>query len=508
MRPLPLPEPAPWLPTAPAPTTLARCTLLAMLLHVLAVLLLGNVPGGSARPGAGVWGAIEIRLRGGGIEKAAEVSLEAPQPTGPAGGAGAPRWGGAVRERTPAPAEAPGTATLGEWAPQAVAPSTPRVPVVPAAGEAAGSVLKRPGPGLDLPRARTLVPSPALESAPRVALPELVPPAALNAPPRAAPPLAPSTPPAATAAAPREVVSHALPKLPDAARSDTATAARAPLPSMPPMPSLPSLAPARVPALPLAAPSAPALATTGTPASLPVIAPPSPPRELLAPPVPSARPQPALERVPGAPSAVAEWPALPSMPPLASGPDAPPAAPPATATTAPTIAPTITAQPVAPLAARTPRAAPTPNLPAPAPELAAAPRRDTAAAAADALAHPAGSSDAPTPPGPVTAGSPRPGRPDAGPYLGHDQATPPADAASAPRLNLELPRLRGGALSGHSARGVLPVLPRPPELKSKLATELEKAAKSDCRDKYAGMGVLAPLALMVDALRSEGGCKW
>jgi hypothetical protein len=84
----------------------------------------------------------------------------------------------------------------------------------------------------------------------------------------------------------------------------------------------------------------------------------------------------------------------------------------------------------------------------------------------------------------------------------------PALAASAPkRLNLELGRLRGGELSRHGTAGVLPVLPRPPET-DKLAAEIEKAARADCRKAHAGAGLLAVVPLAIDAMRGTAGCKW
>ena len=100
-----------------------------------------------------------------------------------------------------------------------------------------------------------------------------------------------------------------------------------------------------------------------------------------------------------------------------------------------------------------------------------------------------------------------PAAPDASSQLGHDVATAPSQAASSPRLNLDLPRLRGGELSRLRTTGVLPVLPRPPELPDKLGREIEKAAKADCRNAYSVLGVLAVVPLAVDAVR-QGGCKW
>ena len=103
----------------------------------------------------------------------------------------------------------------------------------------------------------------------------------------------------------------------------------------------------------------------------------------------------------------------------------------------------------------------------------------------------------------------RPGSPDAGAQVGRDVATPAAAAASAvPRLNLELSRPRGGELSRHGTAGVLPLLPRPPERDEKLARDIEKAARRDCRTAHSGAGILAVIPLVVDALKKDGGCKW
>ena len=89
-------------------------------------------------------------------------------------------------------------------------------------------------------------------------------------------------------------------------------------------------------------------------------------------------------------------------------------------------------------------------------------------------------------------------------------ATPPSLPASAPRLNLELVRPRGGELSRSPATGALRVLPRPPEPpqpKSKLAEGLEKAQKADCRQAYSPMGLAAVAPLVRDAVTGEG-CRW
>ncbi|MDO9286212.1 MAG: hypothetical protein Q7U26_15050, partial [Aquabacterium sp.] len=99
------------------------------------------------------------------------------------------------------------------------------------------------------------------------------------------------------------------------------------------------------------------------------------------------------------------------------------------------------------------------------------------------------------------------GAPDAGARVGHDVATAPSLPASAPRLNLDLVRPRGGMISSQGSRGLLQMVPHPPEAKTKLAEDIEKAAKADCRKAYGAMGLLAVVPLAVDAVRDKG-CRW
>ena len=99
------------------------------------------------------------------------------------------------------------------------------------------------------------------------------------------------------------------------------------------------------------------------------------------------------------------------------------------------------------------------------------------------------------------------GSPAAGTRVGQDLATPPSLPASAPRLNLELVRPRGGAISAQGGSGLLQMLPHPPEAKSKLAEDIEKAAKADCRKAYGSLGLLAVVPLAADTVRDKG-CRW
>jgi hypothetical protein len=104
------------------------------------------------------------------------------------------------------------------------------------------------------------------------------------------------------------------------------------------------------------------------------------------------------------------------------------------------------------------------------------------------------------------------GAPDAGDEIFKprgDVAAPAADPDPPPRLDLEATRQRAREIASTAYRGVAPVIPPPPpvERKSKLAKAIENAAKPDCRDAYAGMGLLAVVPLTV-ATVGDGGCRW
>lgn len=161
----------------------------------------------------------------------------------------------------------------------------------------------------------------------------------------------------------------------------------------------------------------------------------------------------------------------------------------ATPVPAPVQAPAAQAPALAPVGGRT------------VPDATAAPTRPSAASAARVGLD--GAVSVPASPGPAAGGAP-----DAGSRQGFDVATPPSLPASAPRLNLELVRPRGGELSRGGSSGVLRVMPRPPEPpKTKLAEELEKAQKPDCRHAYGNMGLAAVAPLARDALTGQG-CRW
>jgi len=84
----------------------------------------------------------------------------------------------------------------------------------------------------------------------------------------------------------------------------------------------------------------------------------------------------------------------------------------------------------------------------------------------------------------------------------------PAPGASAPPLNLDLHGAGVGPSLSRSRSGLLPVLPGPPEdHASKLSKDIDKAGREDCKNAYAGAGLLAVVPLAADAVTGKG-CKW
>lgn len=439
-----------------APPRLWHCLVLAVALHALLVALIGTAPGGTAAPGQGVWGRInvvlELGLRGPGERPGVGERAPPPGPSteGPRGPARTERAGGAVRQPPAQPLpDQPGAQREGRWQPtenpiQATADSSTTAPAEPSIAEpgdrsAATGVAAPPVPDAAVampPAAERTVPAVELESADlppampavRPPLPELVPVAQPK--PRASP-IAPLPAPARRVPAPV--------RLGDADAPPVLATAR-PAPPEPPPVAMPE------------------------PVSLP-----APARRAVAPvelaPVDRTLPpttDPAAAR---------------TLPTVVATPEAPPAA---------TAAPTAT---VAPPAATVTTDAERPR--SPAPNAAAAPSSDAGATAGA--------------PGPALQ---PPGSPQSGARVGHDVATPPSVPPSAPpRLNLDYMRPSGGALAVQPRRGALALMPAPPERKSKLAEGIEQAAKPDCRTAYAGAGLAAVVPLALDAARGKG-CKW
>lgn len=381
--------PAAWPHVPTRLPALADCLVLAALLHLLAVALLGSAPGGTARPGEAVWGAIDVRLAGTGPPRR-DAEPPPPDPySGPPGAAAERRWGGVVRDSSaPPPADQAGAARAGTWNPA-----------------------RTEGVADPLPPALAQPPA----AAPQVEAPAAPAPA----------PLPPATDTAPTPA----------PALRSLADGTAALRESAPLPTA-------------TTTAPLAAPAA-------TAAPAPDFVP------LLRPPAPVA-----TRTLPAAPAPTPLAPAT-ALPPVATVEAAPAPLP---------QAPALQAVPRAPSPQGLPQARP-----------------------ADAA--PARSAE-PTPPRPVL------GAPDAGAVVGHDVATPPAAPASSPRLNLDYVRPRGGPIAPMGSLGAVRVLPVPPDTKDKLADDIRKSGRADCRTAYAQQGLVAVVPLAADALRKDGGCRW
>lgn len=440
---------------------LRQSLLLALLLHVWLVLMLGNTPGGQARPGEGVWGSLSVRLRWDEPQaRSGPPSPPAPD-QGPQGEAKSRRFGGAVRAEADAAAQRPepGAARLGRWqaqeAQEAVQPLGDAAPLSGAEAAAVSSGLSSPERLSPLPEALQPLSQAAGADEARAA--------AVLAPLSAALPAAPTLPkrleqqplaveraaPPALSSAELLAPAAALPPAPRLRLPTPSTPAlerAGPLPALPdrvePVPglSLPTVQRASLPepsAIARSVPAAPLASAAAQTESTPEMAAlPAAPRQ----PTPVERPVEKLSSSGAVSASAAELQPLPSAPAM----PAPSAVP--------------------------PPASALPLLP-PAPKL------------------------------PVAAG------PDAGAQLGHDVATPPSASASAPpaKLNLSLPR--AGEVSVRSSRGVLQLLPHPPERKGKLGESIEGAARADCREAHRDSGLVGAAAIAADALRGKG-CRW
>ena len=63
------------------PDQMGQALLLAVLLHVLLLVAIGNAPGGSAKPGEGAWGPLNVRLQGDRYEPGSgEPAVVLPEP--------------------------------------------------------------------------------------------------------------------------------------------------------------------------------------------------------------------------------------------------------------------------------------------------------------------------------------------------------------------------------------------------------------------------------------------
>ncbi|MBT9456033.1 MAG: hypothetical protein IV097_05365 [Burkholderiaceae bacterium] len=405
---------------------LNRCVTLAVLLHILLVLVFGSAPGGTARPGEGVWGSLNVSLIGPRTEPGSGPPSVPTVDAGAVGAAATQRFGGVVREENEAPRpNTPGAARQGNWNVRQ--------------GEKLIGEVAEPQPSMVQPHASVI-------ATPDVPVAEILPPVPTEEP-------APPPPPAP--------VLRTLKQAPTQEVQRQASPAR---PAAEPRAVSSALAPSLAEAEPVQP-----LAPLVLPAPAPVL------RSLTAAPLPvaTAEPdrQPQLSRLTPEPSAAALEPMQRLEQPVEAARPIPEAAPTPAATPAASPA-AASAEPVRTVA----------------PERGTATQAPPAAVAAPSLA-------------PVV------GAPDAGARLGRDVATAPSTPASAPRpaLNLSLPR--GGELSSQGTRGMLQLLPRPPDVKSRLSESIEKAAQADCRKAYSEQGLLAVVPLVRDAARDKG-CRW
>ena len=444
---------------------LARFVVLSMLLHLLVVVLFGTAPGGGANRGEPLLGALDVTLRRLSPERGAGIRLAPGAETTTPGSALLGRPEDAPRARTPA----------------APSPVEPRAPVTPP--EPAAPITDAMPPADTTPAPADAAPAP--------------PPADAMPPP--VPPSSPAQPPAFEVL-PRldlkapEIVDKPLPPVAPAAppkieRERAAAPAPAPreLPFTAPEP-IERIAPERVTrelAPPIAPP--PREVPFTPPAPIERIAPERVVRELAAPIAPPQElPAPAaIERDAGFPAD------LPATRPAAAD-RAPPAAG------------------MAPSAARD--AVPARTSPGSEPA-AAAPRGDRTIA-------PAGAAEAPTtrdaparagvPSGAATPGQ-RIGAPDADDiFRPRDDAATPAPRAE-PRIDLDATRRRAREIASEDrgSPGVLNLVPPPPPEAKKfdLGKAIAKAAKPDCRNAYAELGLLAIPPLIASTL-GDGGCRW
>lgn len=450
------------------PDQMGQALLLAVLLHVLLLVAIGNAPGGAAKPGEGAWGPLNVRLQGDRYEPGSGDPAVVLPERGPVGEAKQPRFGGAVRERPPTPEEqkTPGAARQGQWRQQpgdeltGDAPADRSAP--PAATAPAPAPTPKPAPP---PPAPTPAPVPAPSPAPT--------------PPAAAAPQAPSPSPApavepaptiTTLTTPGEATVAAPTRIAPATRETTPTRPAAPTDAL------------QAPSPTLQLPERPAPILSETPTTV---------RRIDRAPI---------ERTP-TPPAPTELKAPAELPPLTA---APAAAPQPAPTPAP--APPVAPPAPAPTPTPTPTPAPTPPVtatPTPSPAPAVQPRVSTTPSPTPTPANRISLDGSTTP----TTTQPSVGAPDAGSRTGHDVATPASTPPNAPKLNLDMNAARGPMRPRGTPSGVISAMPKPPEDKDALAEKMREAGQQECRKAYADKGLLAVVPLVRDAARDKG-CRW
>jgi hypothetical protein len=477
----------------PSPPTLAQFVLLSFLLHALIIVVFGSPSGGGSQSG---WrNPLSVTLR---PRVPAEESLLKPTPGDLRGRAG-PTFPRAV-ERAPRPpartsAAPPSGRTSATPAP---APSPPDdVPAIaPPAGLPADEVLPRLDPGAPVEVNKVVVPQ--VKIAPIEEKRDEAPRTAPRAPRKQAVPAAPSVVPPDLPVAtlpPQDVpAARALETAPpQRVEPPRASVLQGDAPPRPERDVAPTIEPTVV------APPEPPPAVRETPARIeprpePAPAPPAE-RELI----PRAEEPPALRTLRDAPQFKFER-ETPSPAPVVPAPPVAVPAQPARSETAP-----LRETPPAPAA---PSVLPPEPVPVPARESVRAP------------AAPAGDSSRPVDIAPAREPSspPVPARLEFGarPAVDDDLrrlVEPPSASlppvGERPRLSFEKAGPRDAIRPGGRSSGLVPLnlSPPVPDPETKLAHDIQKAAKPDCRDAYAGLGLLAVPVLLADAI-TDKGCRW
>ena len=440
---------------------LLQFVLLSMLLHLLVVLVFGTSTTSGARRGDGWQGPLDVTLRQLSPERGSSFTL--------APGADVEQSGAALLRRMEGATTAPVALPRVKAVEPAAPPETPRAPPLPAPSPAPAEVRDT------VPEVSLSPRTPPVEALPRL---DRTAPEEVDKPlstPAVTPPK-PAPPPAEKEIAPRE---FALPPMAPLERIVPPKVERQVTPAI-------ELPPREVPVAPPAPPVEFRSREVPAPASVEKAAPAKIEREQTPPaeakprevPVPDVVP---IERI--APPAIERNLAPPVE--LLSPSKAP------VETAAPArVAPARDAAPAAPPA---PRSAPADVAPASAPGKPTPSRTETPA-----------------------AGEPqrlRFGAPSVDEELfGTKRDAPAAEAGAPPAVTVESmkKRAREIAAEGSRSRGVLNLIPPPPpvERRDKLAEDIAKAAKPDCRTAYAGMGLLAVVPLVASSVSNSGGCNW
>ena len=453
---------------------LLQFVLLSMLLHMLVVLMFGTATIGGARRAEGWLGPLDVTLRQLSPERGSGFTLAPGAEAQPPGAALLQRLESATRPAVAAPhveTAPPAASPAKSSAAAPPAPSPPPAEVRDAVPDV--SLAPRPTPADALPRLDRAAPEEVDKplATPAVTPPKVVPPA----PEKEAVPRDFTLPPMV----PLERI--VPPKLERQLVSPVETRPR----EVPVAPRAPPVEmKAREEEIPLPAPIEKAAPVKVEREQAPPVE--AKPRDVA---VPPAMP---IERISPAPiertlSPPIELPAPRKVPVETAAPALPAAAPAPAREAAPRLPTEVQRAPAAP------RAAPVDVAPAGIPGRSPAARTETSASGER-----------------IRFGAPTPSVEDE--IFGTKRDASSAETVVPPAVTVESmkKRAREIAAEGSGSRGVLNLVPPPPpvERKDKLAEDIAKAAKPDCRTAYAGLGILAVVPLVASSVGNNGGCNW